>query len=85
MRTLKENISGYDALFTDLNMPGMDGSALVAWARGAGFRGKVAVLSGNITPEVEAGLGMLGDVALLQKPFEFGRIQLLLEGLWTPS
>jgi DNA-binding response OmpR family regulator len=82
MRDLKDNISGYDALFTDLNMPGIDGSALVAWAREAGFRGKVAVLSGNITAEAEVRLRTAGEVALLQKPFEFDRIKALLGDLW---
>ncbi|HEY4249454.1 MAG TPA: transporter substrate-binding domain-containing protein [Lacunisphaera sp.] len=83
MCDLKDNISGYDALFTDLNMPGIDGSALVTWARQTGFRGKVAVLSGNITAEAEARLRTAGDVALLQKPFEFDRIKALLGDLWS--
>jgi len=83
MRRLKENFAGYDAMFTDLNMPGMDGSALVIWAREAGFGGKIVVLSGNITAEAESRLRTVGEVLFLQKPFEFERVKTLMERLWS--
>jgi CheY-like chemotaxis protein len=81
---LKENpANAYDALFTDLNMPGLGGEALVTWARASGFTGKIAVLSGNIPPDVEARLRKFDSVVLLQKPFELDRIKSLLTDLWS--
>ena len=80
----KENPANtYDAVFTDLNMPGLSGEALVTWVRASGFAGKIAVLSGNIPTDVEARLRKMEDVVLLMKPFELDRIKFLLANLWS--
>lgn len=73
----------FDAIFTDLNMPGLGGEELVQRAQAAGFRGKIVVLSGRITREVEQRLRAAGVSALVQKPFEFERLKLLLVDLWS--
>jgi CheY-like chemotaxis protein len=83
LRFKENSANAYDALFTDLNMPGLGGEALVAWARAFGFNGKIAVLSGNISADVEARLRKVEGVVLLQKPFELGRIKSLLANLWS--
>ncbi|MFT3782151.1 MAG: transporter substrate-binding domain-containing protein [Nibricoccus sp.] len=84
LKSLRENPAGfYDALFTDLNMPGLGGEALVMSARAAGFTGKIAVVSGNIPSDVEQRLGRIEGVVFLQKPFELERIKSLLARLWS--
>ncbi len=75
----------FDALFTDLNMPGLGGEELVERVRQGGYRGKIVVLSGHITPAAEKRLRAAGVTALVQKPFEFERITTLLGELWNTS
>ncbi|HTZ22146.1 MAG TPA: transporter substrate-binding domain-containing protein [Opitutaceae bacterium] len=72
---------GFDAVLTDLNMPGLGGEELIARVRSAGYRGKLAVLSGLITAEVAQRLRAAGVATLVQKPFEFERMKALLEEL----
>jgi len=79
---LEDGAAGFDALLTDLNMPGLGGEELIGLARAAGFREKVVVLSGYISPEVAQRLRAAGVVALVQKPFEFERIKTLVAELW---
>lgn len=79
--TLQENPAGFDAILTDLNMPGLGGEALVTQVKKNGYAGKVVVLSGHITAEASQRLHAAGVAALVQKPFEFARIKSLLDEL----
>lgn len=73
----------YDAVFTDLNMPGLGGEELVERVRAIGYRGQVLVVSGYITPGAEQRLRAAGVTALVHKPFEFEQLQKLLADLWA--
>ena len=78
---LQKTPSAFDVIFTDLNMPGLGGEALVTQVKQFGFRGKIIVLSGNITAEASQRLQAAGVTALVQKPFEFDYIRKLLSEL----
>ena len=80
--SLLDKSSVFDAMLTDLNMPGLGGEALIARVQGAGFSGKIVVLSGNISTETTQRLRTVGVAAVLQKPFVYARIQNLLTELW---
>ena len=79
---MQDPAADFDAVLTDLNMPGLSGEELVARAQSVGYRGKLVVLSGLITTEASQRLRAAGVAALVQKPFEFQRIKALLDELW---
>ena len=81
LASLQGSPVAFDAIFTDLNMPGLGGEALIARVQKNGYGGKVIVLSGNITAEAAQRLHAAGVAALVQKPFEFERIKTLLAEL----
>ncbi len=58
----------FDLLITDMQMPTLDGYNLIVQARAAGFRGKVIVFAGALTPEDRARLAALGVAAVVDKP-----------------
>jgi CheY-like chemotaxis protein len=59
---LLDNVLDLDLLVTDLDMPGMDGMALVRMVRAEGGEGDlpILVISGWLTPETRAALHALG-------------------------
>lgn len=62
LRMLLENVLDLDLLVTDLDMPGMDGLALVRMVRADGGEGDLPILvvSGWLTPETRSALRALG-------------------------
>jgi len=62
LRRLLENVLDLDLLVTDLDMPGMDGLALVRMVRAEGGEGDLPILvvSGWLTPETRSALHALG-------------------------
>ncbi len=76
-----EHIKGthYDAVITDLKMPGMDGVALLRAMRGAGVESPVILMTayGTVKSAVEA--MKLGAFDYLTKPFEAEELCLLVE------
>src|SRR5437763_5396224 len=67
---LKENERGFGILVVDHMMPGWLGSELIERLQVAGFRGKYIVISGYLSPEVEAIYRGLGVEYVLSKPFD---------------
>ncbi len=58
----------FDLLITDMQMPKLDGHSLIVQARENGFRGKVIVFAGALTPHDRDRLGALSVEAILDKP-----------------
>jgi signal transduction histidine kinase len=58
-----------DLLLADINMPQMNGVDLVRHARGIGFRGRILMMSGRVTPEEKRALDELRIDGILGKPF----------------
>jgi PAS domain S-box-containing protein len=79
---LQDPAAGFDAVLTDLNMPGLGGEELIARVQSTGYHGKLVVLSGLITAEAAQRLRAAGVATLVQKPFEFERMKALLDELW---
>jgi two-component system, cell cycle sensor histidine kinase and response regulator CckA len=72
----------WDAMITDLNMPGLGGEELAAHARRSGYRGKIVVISGQILMQTEARLRAAGVDVVVAKPFDVHRLRAVLDGLW---
>jgi two-component system capsular synthesis sensor histidine kinase RcsC len=58
----------FDLLITDMEMPLLDGYGLVVKAREAGFRGKVVVFAGALSPHDRDRFGALSVEAIIDKP-----------------
>lgn len=58
----------YDLLITDMQMPRLDGYGLVIAARDVGFRGKVIVFAGALSPQDRERFGALSVEAIIDKP-----------------
>jgi len=75
----------FDMLITDHSMPHANGLELVRYLRANGFEGKIIVISGSLTPELEA-LYLARHVdKILQKPFTMERLRETLEGIFSKS
>jgi len=62
-------------VLSDHNMPGMGGLALVKGLRAIGYPGKIVILSGYLSEEVEARYQELGVDQILSKPFNVHRLR----------
>lgn len=60
----------YGILISDNSMPHLSGSQLIGQARTAGFKGRVIVYSGSVSPDDEAEFKALGADVVLRKPFD---------------
>ena len=65
---LTDRPSAFDALVSDLDMPSMSGTALIARARKQGFQGKTIIHSGSVPEEIDENLEQFAD-AVVEKPF----------------
>jgi len=72
---------GYDALFIDFFMPGMNGQAFLEHAEREGRLPPVAVLTGDATMEGVVALRRGRDLPLLEKPFSFDDLKSVLHRL----
>lgn len=73
---LKEAPGHYHLLITDSNMPELSGIELIARLTETGFKGKVILLTGYLTEEMEGTYVSLLIDKVIQKPFplaEFSR------------
>lgn len=61
---------GFSIVVADHMMPGWAGAELIKRLQLAGFKGKFIVLSGYLSPEVEAVYHALGVEYVLAKPFD---------------
>lgn len=65
---LTEKPDAFDAIVSDLDMPRMIGTVLIARARQAGFMGKTVIHSGSLADADEEELNLRAD-AVVEKPF----------------
>jgi CheY-like chemotaxis protein len=74
----------FDLVLSDLTMPGMDGVTFLMTAEtiDAGLEGRIVVVTGGTSPEIEVGLHDRG-VTVLYKPLELAAVRALLAA-WSP-
>lgn len=76
---LRQGINDFDLVITDLNMPGMSGIDFLHAARAAGYTGRIIVISGLLTDDVQAKLAGAKVDVFLKKPFELDHLRAALE------
>ena len=75
---------GFDAIVTDMNMPGTSGAQLIVEARARWADMPIVAISGSIDAAGESMLDTalaLGADALLPKPFRAAEIKRVIEGV----
>ena len=73
----------FDLLITDHSMPHATGLELVRYLRANGFGGKIIVVSGSLTTELEALYRAKQVDKILQKPFTMERLRETLEEIFS--
>lgn len=68
LEIIAPNPDKFDLLITDMQMPKLDGYDLIVKSREAGFRGKVIVFAGALSPQDRERLGQLSVEAIIDKP-----------------
>jgi CheY-like chemotaxis protein len=71
----------YHILITDHIMVKMSGLDLLARLRNTDFNGKIIVLSGNLTTQLEEEYRKLGAEKIIHKPFELSELREAVEEL----
>ncbi|MGB8354541.1 MAG: response regulator [Chthoniobacteraceae bacterium] len=86
----KEGIEAYmrdpqafDMIITDHSMPDVTGLQLVQYVRANGFEGKIIVISGSLTRELEKAYLARSVDKILQKPFTMARLQESLDEIFS--
>jgi DNA-binding NtrC family response regulator len=64
----------FNAILTDSDMTYMDGLELVIAVRKEGFRGRIFVMSGNLSPSESEAFSAQGVSSFIQKPFNLSRL-----------
>src|SRR3954447_10161342 len=89
LETIKRDPDKIDLLITDMQMPKLDGHDLIVKAREQGFRGKVVVFAGALSPQDRERLGALSVEAIIDKPANhrqlIGVVARLQTELWEQS
>ena len=75
LEMLKDNKQHFDLLISDHMMPECAGSELIKRLRLACWRGEYLLLSGYMSPEVEAIYRGLGVEHILTKPFDVAELR----------
>lgn len=81
---LEKHAGGIGLVLTDLNMPVMNGLALVRALKGMAAPPAIAVMSGRFDPAIRAALRAEGVTALLGKPFSVSELETTLLQVRTP-
>jgi DNA-binding response OmpR family regulator len=76
---LSSDPSPYDVIITDNEMPHLSGVELVRELRRRSFRGKIMVLSGNLTAEIRALYEQMKVDVILDKPFDVHELRHTLD------
>lgn len=71
-----------DLVITDHSMPRMNGIELVRRLRGAGYHGKVIVLSAHLSQHNRTLYDSLGVEAMLPKPFDVNTLRITIDELF---
>lgn len=77
--------SPFDAIVTDLNMPGMDGIGLLRWMKQNGRKEKVVVMTGSPMHNPLPRRGIPEVRAALRKPFRVQSFIKTMEALFTDN
>ena len=78
-KMLTESTVKFDVLIADNTMPGLTGSELVRKLRTVNFTGKIIVLSGYLTPELERAYRSLGVDEIIPKPYDIKTVRKAIE------
>jgi CheY-like chemotaxis protein len=81
LERIAEDDHAFDAVITDVRMPGPDGLKVVAMARTAGLETPMLVITAFPDPSVAATVARLPHTALLAKPFEASELRAALTAL----
>jgi CheY-like chemotaxis protein len=65
----------FDLIVTDIDMPWMEGLAVIRSARAADIRAPVIVITGLTRPNLESTVADLGNARLLHKPIELSALR----------
>lgn len=79
------SLKKFDVVLTDNHMPGMDGLQLVRSLRTLGFKGRVLVMSGNLTASDYRAYQDFAVSDFFQKPFDISLLAELLLSYNKPS
>jgi DNA-binding response OmpR family regulator len=71
---LTKNPHGFQALMTDLRMPGVDGFGLIEKSRSAGYVGPIIVYAASITADARQRLEELRVQRIIEKPARSGEL-----------
>lgn len=71
---LAKNPQGFQALVTDLRMPGIDGFGLIEKSRSAGYTGPIIVYAASITADARQRLEELRVQGIIEKPARSGEL-----------
>ena len=82
---LKNDAKHYQILITDHAMLRVSGLELVAELRATDFRGKIVVLSANLTQELMDSYRSLGADCFIAKPFDLADLRKAVEDLGTAA
>ena len=77
-------VDHYDAVITDVRMPGPDGIRVVAMARAAGLATPFLVITAFPELPVVSAVARMPDTALLAKPFAVDELRTALLALLPP-
>jgi two-component system nitrogen regulation response regulator NtrX len=77
---LKEKPDHYQVLIIDHFMSNMTGLDLVERLKPTQFKGKIVVVSGYLTVELEMAFKKLGISTILRKPFRLDELRAAVEG-----
>jgi CheY-like chemotaxis protein len=83
MRELKEHVVGFDAVITDLHMPGLDGISFVRLVRGRSPVTGIIVVSGLVAAPQRQQLKGLGVHTVLSKPFPHAELMTALQTVFA--
>jgi DNA-binding response OmpR family regulator len=76
---LQPDLTAYDLLLTDSNMPNLGGIDLVRQLRDLSFPGRIVVLSGYLNQPDEAAYRALNVDGILAKPFKNDELLVVIE------
>jgi len=76
---IAEDLGKFDLLIADNTMAPLTGSELVRELRARDFPGKIVILSGHLTPELERIYHTLGVDGIVHKPYDLSTIRGIVE------
>lgn len=78
LQYVKNHPKKYDYIFTDINMPQINGIQFVSELRKSGYESPVAFISAYLMEDYERDMEKLNISTFLSKPLNFGQVRNLL-------